>query len=152
MNARPETQPAATSEPDRKYFSLDQANRALPYISRITEDIRRCYRRAVGLQEKLDQPVPEDDIGLLREDYEDTIGHLNRYVDELHDVGVELKDYEVGLVDFPALHEGREIFFCWKSGEDHIEAWHEVHSGFAGRQTVATLTAPPAPVATRRKR
>ena len=148
MNAKSDIQPLEPQAPERKYFTLDQANRALPYISRITDDIRQSYRRAVSLQEQLDQPVPEDDVDLLRDEYEQTIGRLNRYVDELHDVGVELKDYEVGLVDFPSTHEGREILLCWKSGEDHIEAWHEVHAGFAGRQDVTSLIKPP----TKRKR
>lgn len=149
MNAKSDIQPVVVPEPERKYFTLDEANKALPYISRIAEDIRQSYRRAVNLQEQLDQPVPEDDVDLLRDDYEETIGRLNRYVDELHDVGVELKDYEVGLVDFPALHDGREICLCWKTGEEHIEAWHEVHTGFAGRQAVATLSKP---TPSRRKR
>jgi hypothetical protein len=150
MNAKPDIQPVEAVEAERRRFTLEEANRALPYVSRVTEDIRHSYRRAVALQEQLDQPVPDDDIDLLRDEYEQTIGRLNRYVDELHDVGVELKDYEVGLVDFPSTHEGREIFLCWKSGEDHIEAWHEVHAGFAGRQKVSELIRPTA--SNRRKR
>src|ERR1051326_2596913 len=119
MNTKSEIKPLEGHETEKKHFSLEEANRALPYISRITDDIRTSYRRAVTLQEQLDQPVPEDDVQPLRNEYDDTISRLNRYVDELHDVGVELKDYEVGLVDFPSTYEGREILLCWKSGEDH---------------------------------
>jgi hypothetical protein len=51
-------------------------------------------------------------------------------------LGVHVKDVESGLVDFPARREGREIYLCWKYGEDDISFWHEVEAGFAGRQRI----------------
>jgi len=60
-------------------------------------------------------------------------------VDELGSIGVELKDYESGLIDFPGRHQGRDIYLCWKLGEDKVTHWHELHSGYAGRQSTNTL-------------
>jgi hypothetical protein len=57
----------------------------------------------------------------------------------LHLVGVELKDFERGLVDFPALHQDREVLLCWHRGEDEIAFWHELDAGFGGRQSVELL-------------
>jgi len=52
-----------------------------------------------------------------------------------------LKDYEMGLIDFPAVHQGREVYLCWKLGEKQIVAWHEVDAGFSGRRDVKELRA-----------
>lgn len=48
--------------------------------------------------------------------------------------GVLIKDIEMGLVDFPALREGREVYLCWRLGEEHVAWWHEVYTGFTNRQ------------------
>ena len=124
---------------DRRTFTLEQANRAVPYVARIMDDVRQTYRQAVGLQQQLERPMPGDDVSRVQNDYERAVDQLNRYVDELHDVGVELKDYDLGLIDFPAMHEGREVCLCWRPGETQIVAWHEVDAGFSGRQDVALL-------------
>jgi hypothetical protein len=140
MNTKSDLETRPVPDADRRFFTIDEANRALAYVSRIAHDIQESYRQATALQERLDHDVPADDVETIRGDYEQAIARLNRYVEELHDVGVELKDYEAGLIDFPAMHEGREICLCWRSGEDHIHAWHELHAGFAGRQELAALT------------
>lgn len=142
MTARPQFQPAAEPHPERKYFTLDEANRALPYVRRIAEDIRNAYRHAVALQERPKGSLAESDFADAQAEYDRTIAELNRFVDELHDVGVELKDYDQCLLDFPAVHEGREVYLCWKRGEDQIRAWHEIDAGFTGRQPVDLLKQP----------
>lgn len=129
---------------DRKFFTVDEANRALPYVSRIVEDVRRTYRRAIDLQEQIEHPLPGAEEVVMQRDYAAAIDELNRYVDELGQVGVELKDYDMGLIDFPAMHEGREVCLCWKRGENSVAAWHETDAGFAGRQSVELLDEQPA--------
>ena len=137
------TQPDAFTAPmpstGRKLFTLDEANSSLPYVERVVADIRETYRIAVDLQHRLEFPAPGDDPNDVQLEYDHVVRELNRYVDELNQVGVELKDYDMGLVDFPSLHEGREIYLCWKSGEKNILAWHEVEAGFAGRQKIDCL-------------
>lgn len=132
------------TESGRTFFTPAHANRALRYVSRIVRDVRVAYRHAVALQQRLEMPAPEEDPDDLAAQYEQIMGRLNGYVDELHDVGVELKDYELGLIDFPAMHDGREVCLCWKYGEKRVSTWHELDEGFAGRQPVATLDTPQA--------
>ncbi|MFQ6671794.1 MAG: DUF2203 domain-containing protein, partial [Candidatus Tectimicrobiota bacterium] len=60
-------------------------------------------------------------------------------IEELHSLGCILKDIAKGLVDFPALKDGREVYLCWMSGEASVEWWHEREAGFAGRQSIETL-------------
>ncbi len=129
-------------EEGKKYFSLDEANRALPFVRRVVTDICEAYRRAVGLQHKMEFPLPDQDTDQLRDEYETLMTRLNDLVDELSLVGVELKDYDKGLVDFPAIHEDREVNLCWMLDEPQITAWHEVDAGYTGRRDIATLTPP----------
>ena len=65
---------------------------------------------------------------------EDDQNRMQELVDELAELGVELKDFFVGLVDFPCWSNGREICLCWKLDESSIDHWHEVWAGFAGRK------------------
>src|SRR5207249_1745693 len=60
------------------------------------------------------------------------------YAQELKDIGVELKDYFTGLVDFPCRMDNREVYLCWRLGEAEVAYWHELEAGFAGRQRVQT--------------
>jgi len=123
----------------KKYFSVAEANRALPYVSRIVTDVVECYMQVVEIRERIEQSQSDKALDLLQAEYEKSMDHLSSLLDELHQVGVELKDFEKGLLDFPALHEGREIYLCWQRGEQCVQAWHELDAGFAGRQEVSLL-------------
>jgi hypothetical protein len=123
-------------------FTLAQANRTLPLVRRIVSDIVRVHRDVRNLQAVLqaasakDQPAAQTAL-----DHE--LDSLQTYVDELVDVGCELKDFQSGLVDFIGRHDGHDVCLCWKLGEEQIAYWHEVTAGFAGRQPVATLRETP---------
>ena len=126
-------------KPGKKYFSVQEATQALEYVSRVVGDITDRYRQAVEIRQQIEQAGPDQTLEDLRDAYEGLMDQLNEFIDELALVGVELKDFERGLIDFPALHEGREVYLCWHRGEQGIVAWHEIDSGFAGRQDVALL-------------
>ena len=126
-------------KPGKKYFSLGEATRALPYVRRVAEDIADHYHRAVEIRQQIEKAEVEQPLDPLRDEYEQLMDQLNELIDELVLVGVELKDFERGLIDFPAVHDGREVSLCWQRGEEGILAWHEVDAGFSGRQDVATL-------------
>ena len=126
-------------KPGKKYFTIDEANQALPYVSRVINDITDCYRQAVSIGQQIEHPSVDDRVVTLKDQYEAVMDRLNDLVDELHQVNVELKDFDRGLVDFPAVHEGREIYLCWHRGEQSVHAWHEIDAGYAGRRDVAML-------------
>lgn len=124
-------------DPDKKYFTLDLANKALPYVSRVVEDITAVYAHIIELRRSADRAGgPDNDA---EREYEKTMDRLGVLVDELHAVGVELKDFELGLVDFPSTHQGRDVLLCWKRGEERIAHWHEIDAGLSGRQPVTIL-------------
>lgn len=144
MSANHEVKAPQPHPAKKRFFTLEEANRSLPYVARIVSDIRAAYRTALDLQHRVEFPVPGDDVDAVQTECQKIVETLNGYVDELRQVGVELKDYNVGLIDFPAMHEGREVCLCWKHGEDRIVAWHETGAGFAGRQDISKLTVPAA--------
>ena len=130
-----------SSEPHegKKYFTVSEANRALPYVSKIVTEVTECYKQAVAIRNQIEQSQHQDDADRFHDEYERAMDRLNGLLDEVRQVGVELKDFEKGLLDFPAVHDGREVYLCWHSGEECVHSWHELDAGFAGRQDVSVL-------------
>jgi len=123
---------AAGTAPRR--FTVEQANRALVYLRRIVRDVQRTYREALAVQQEVGrepEATPE-----VTERYESLMSRLAALHEELQAVGVELRDYELGLVDFPATHENRSVWLCWRLGESEVSFWHEREDGMAGRQPI----------------
>ena len=119
-------------------FSLEQANRSLPLVSRIVRDIVNTHERATQLQAKVEQSSAKA-AKVVQAQLDRALEDLQDYVDELKTVGVELKDYDTGLIDFPGKHQGKDVYLCWRRGEEKVEHWHEVEAGFAGRKPVSSL-------------
>ncbi len=126
----------------KKYFSVDEANQALAYVRPVTRDLMDCYAHVVDIRRRIEKPQEFDSREHLEAEYETTMDRLSELVDELHMVGVELKDFERGLIDFPSVHDDREIYLCWQFKDQQVEAWHETDAGFAGRQNVSLLCEP----------
>ena len=74
-----------------------------------------------------------------------TVEALDAAIEEIQAIGVELKDVELGLVDFPAEREGELVYLCWQFGEDRVRFWHRRSEGFAGRRPLPGLPPPPEP-------
>ena len=126
------------------YFTLDEANQKIPWLKTqletivsLTEEIERLRLElntdlikassnghgATGIDPKGDQKKIDAMVDRLR-----------KLAEEINDSGIILRDLERGLVDFPKLWEGREVYLCWILGESDIQFWHEVDTGFSGRQ------------------
>ena len=133
----------ATTGKDARRFTLQQANKALPLVGRIVADIVKTNALANSHRERMESAVASKDVAAVQKDLDAAIDRLSDLVDELNEVGVELKDYETGLVDFIGHHHDRngerDIYLCWKLGEDQITHWHELNAGFTGRKPISTL-------------
>jgi hypothetical protein len=122
-----------------RYFSVDEANRTLPFVRRVVDDIVSAHRELLSrLDEyrRLDPEAPR--LRARRRELEAEVRELgeqvNGFVGELEAVGALFKGFDEGLVDFHAVLDGRSIFLCWKLGEERIEWWHELDDGYAGRR------------------
>lgn len=125
-----------------KTFTIDQANRTLPLVRKIVQDIVDEYARWQKLVKALDvsAAVPSRDaaeLERLQRDIQSAAAAIDRYVGELTALGVETKGLDVGLVDFPGEIDGRPVYLCWRLGEPAVAHWHERDAGFAGRQPLA---------------
>ena len=123
----------------RKQFSLAEANRSLPLVSRIVQDIVQRHRTAVESHVRMETATTAGQIKECRAKLEVALERMQDYVDELTALGLELKDPETGLVDFFGRHQGREICLCWRLGEEKVGHWHELQAGYSGRQPVSLL-------------
>lgn len=130
--------PVRPSRPKRR-FTLAQANSTLPLVKRIVGDIVRTHGLVLRCQAELERAPAGKDRSATQLRLDEAVNHLEDYVDELGDVGCELKDYQIGLIDFVGRHQRRDVYLCWKLGEERIGYWHEFAAGYAGRQPVSTL-------------
>jgi hypothetical protein len=122
----------------RRHFTLQQAISTLPLVSRVVNDIVVTHGKAARLQNAIEHTAVKDQVPLQR-DLDAVMSLLEDYVDELTEIGCDLKDYDQGLIDFTGRHHGRDICLCWKLGEPTIGYWHEQDAGAAGRQPVSIL-------------
>ena len=141
------------SQPKRR-FSLQEANRSLPLVKRVVGDIVKTHALAMKLQREVERQQPASHKrqqqqqqpspaappqAALQSQLDACMNQLEDFVDELSEIGCELKDYQTGLIDFVGRHDGRDVYLCWKLGEERITHWHELDTGFAGRQPVSKL-------------
>ena len=121
----------------QKHFTLAEARALLPQLRQIFRDIHRRRDRIRAADEKLGKLFEEtgSDLGgpvvngLLTDLLE-----MNAQLHRIRKLGVTVKDLERGLLDFPAIRDGREVFLCWELEEDDIEFWHDLDTGYAGRE------------------
>ena len=133
-----------------RYFTLSEANATLPLVRRIVADITAAYPKWRDLVARYElvaaQARPEwgesAEQVRLRSEIEAAARDIAGYLSELERVGCVFKGFDQGLVDFYGKLDGRDIFWCWKVGEEKVEHWHELEAGFAGRQSVAPALTP----------
>ncbi|HEX6820013.1 MAG TPA: DUF2203 domain-containing protein [Ktedonobacterales bacterium] len=124
-----------------KYFTRTEAEALLPTVAPLLRDIREWRAELLHLGERLAElrakamgnghsRPDDDDPRALAKQLEQRISDALATINAL---GIEVKDLEMGLIDFPSLREDRVIYLCWRLGEDRIAWWHELAAGFAGR-------------------
>jgi hypothetical protein len=123
---------------DKKYFTVEEANRLIPQMQVLIEQLRQGRRHlrrhqptAEAVAQKASGNGGGSEAGTYLSAYSQTLGHG---LAQLQALGVVLKDLDRGLVDFPHWREGREVYLCWKYGEERIDYWHEIDAGYSGRQ------------------
>ena len=121
-----------------KLFTVPEANALLPSVRVILAKIQRAHRKLSHYRDdarKAAEAAERGGGGIIDGvAYAEILHELTSQMTELEGLGVQLKDFERGLVDFPSLREGRVVLLCWQMGEgDELEWWHDVDAGFAGR-------------------
>jgi hypothetical protein len=125
-----------------RYFTLEQANEALTLIRPLMDEVQAIRQKIMSSQPEAWTAI-EKSIGNggnralsnMVQDFE----KLDLLVHRILETDVLIKDVNIGLLDFPALRNGREVYLCWQYGEGEIAFWHEVDAGYAGRQPIETF-------------
>lgn len=119
-----------------RHYTLEEATELLPRVARLVERIRAARNRLGDREarEALSEAGPTNGGGSPGRTVSEGFLELRDSMTELRELEVVLRDLDRGLLDFPSLRAGREIYLCWVEGEDTIGFWHEPEAGFAGRR------------------
>jgi hypothetical protein len=122
-----------------KLFTVEEANALLPTVRGIVRQVQRAYKRVAASQDAARIAADRAKLGgggiLGGSGYVVALSELAEHAGRLEALGVQIKDYGRGLIDFPSLREGNVVLLCWQMGEgDQLEWWHDTETGFAGRQ------------------
>lgn len=123
-------------EQDIRLFSREEADSMLPLIRAIVRGMMEDHAERQSLLERLpvDGAPGSDEVAGIRREIDALTDRLVDGARELERLGTEFKGIELGLVDFPTLHDGQLAYLCWQYGEDRVRFWHPVETGYAGRQ------------------
>ncbi|HEU0235271.1 MAG TPA: DUF2203 domain-containing protein [Candidatus Limnocylindrales bacterium] len=139
-----------------RFFDLDEANETLRELQPILVALRDQRAELIRLRDRVLATTPGDEsaaigsagagaeaaenLRLLRMRMQGVIDQMQAGVVRIDELGVTLRDIESGLIDFPALVTGRQVWLCWRLGEGDVAWWHELSTGFEGRQPLTELT------------
>lgn len=131
--------------PGRRLFSVDEANALLPRLEADLHRLQRLYRQAKDKYVELKQLkavgtrpdgrlIMARDFAQARLEFDHRVREINQALDGIHRLGVRVKHIGLGLVDFPARVDGRNVLLCWRLGEPQVAFWHGVGEGYRGRK------------------
>ncbi len=130
-----------------RYFTLQQAEKLLPEVESAIRDAihqKSVYQQAEeewqGFASRVTMlggvRVDHSEVLDIKRRRESSAERLKAALEKIQDCGCVVKDLDIGLIDFPTLFHGEEVYLCWKLGESGIEFWHGVHEGFRGRKAI----------------
>ncbi len=123
-----------------RYFTLEEARRVLPEVRELMGRSVAAFRLLRELAPRIrpgSGTAPQDAGSPAGSEYASRLLDLHASLARIQELGCEIKSIEEGLVDFRSLRNGREVYLCWKLGEDDIGFWHEIDAGFAGRRPIS---------------
>jgi len=120
-----------------RLFTVEEANALLPSLRKILDDValhRNALRDKAPRMEPILRSAALNGGGKAGSEYGVEAYKLYLAIERIGELGVVLKDLDMGLLDFPHEREGRVVFLCWRPPEESVEYWHDLAAGYAGRQ------------------
>ncbi|HVA86487.1 MAG TPA: DUF2203 domain-containing protein [Candidatus Saccharimonadales bacterium] len=122
------------------FYDIDAANARLPEVGDLLTLLRDQRAELIRLRdEAAAEDIDETELRRLRLRMQGIIDQMQAAVVRIDSLSISLRDIESGLIDFPALVNGRQVCLCWRLGEEEIGWWHELSAGIAGRRLIADL-------------
>lgn len=135
---------AKPANTDVRLFTREEAEKTLPLVRVIVRDIVRDYEEYTRKSQELNARTVRQSAAITKEEMkalhelEEVVGALKKRIAEagmeLDKLGIELKDCQLGLIDFPTKIGNEVAYLCWKHGEEHIGFWHGLSEGYPGRR------------------
>ncbi len=128
-----------------KFFTVEEANALLPEIEPLMRRLQQVNQELLEVQGRMaawqwkvrgNGHLALTDVGADTRRARRLAEEVRALVGRVEALGCEVKDLELGLVDFPALRNGRPVYLCWRLGESRVAYWHELDTGFAGRRPI----------------
>jgi hypothetical protein len=119
-----------------RHFTVEEANAELERVAPMLEQLRAAKDQLLEdeAREALSEASPTNGGGDPGKQVGEAFLEVRRLLVELTEAGIVVRDVDRGLIDFPTIREGREVYLCWQLGEDGIDWWHELEAGFGGRE------------------
>ena len=127
-----------------RHYTHEEAEAALPWVTDALDAMRVATLELLDARTRLSALLEairsnggsthDEEVHDLRSRVQKSTESLRQPLEEFENRGIIIRDLQRGLIDFPALRDGREIYLCWLYGEERIDFWHELDTGFAGRQ------------------
>ena len=120
----------------KKHYTPDEARALLPQVKQWLDQLSVLRERLANHDKEISRLLGlGDDLGGERiNNYVRALSAIKPIVQKFNEHQIQIKDLDRGLIDFPAFVGGKEVFLCWEKGEDDIEFWHDLESGYAGRE------------------
>jgi len=119
-----------------KHYTLEEARALLPSVREWLKRLQQVRRRLTSVDERVSQMLEggNDVGGKSVQEMVSLVADLNQVLHEFRSREIQVKDIDRGLLDFPSIMNGREVFLCWEQDEEDIEFWHDLDAGYAGRE------------------
>jgi len=120
----------------KKHYTRDEARALLPRIRRWLKELSESRHQLEEYDQRLARLLAEgrDAGGESVNQWVKTLADVQKTLREFHQREIQIKDLDRGLIDFPAIIGGKEVFLCWEQDEEDIEFWHDLESGYGGRE------------------
>ena len=119
-----------------RHFSREEANALLPQLTALLSQLQEAKDELTDTEahEALSEAAPTNGGGEQGRQVGVAFLEVRRILETVEQAGIVLRDIDQGLVDFPALMDGREVYLCWELGEDEVGYWHDLEGGYGGRE------------------
>jgi hypothetical protein len=119
-----------------RHFTREEANALLPQLTSVLTQLREAKDELTDTEahEALSEAAPTNGGGDEGKQVGVAFLEVRRLLEMIEQAGIVLRDIDRGLIDFPAVLEGREVYLCWELGEDEVAFWHDLETGFGGRE------------------
>jgi hypothetical protein len=119
-----------------RHFTVEEANAAIDRVGPMLEELRDAKQKLLDdeAREALTEAAPGNGGGASGKQVGEAFLEVRRILVELTEAGIVVRDVDRGLIDFPSVRDGEEVYLCWQLGEERVGWWHDLESGFGGRE------------------